>query len=166
MAVFSMTSATVLIGTAWTGTAAPGDPGTQTVSGTIASTTDLTTMISSIDISVTADELDFTNFGSGGWHQKIAGLKAGTVQFNFNQDFAASKVDALLGIGGSVIPFGGSGTYYVDVKPTSAARSTTNPSTVFQVVPLAYQVLSGAAGALAVVSIQYPTTGQVARLTA
>jgi len=126
MAVFSMTSCFVGIGTSWTGTA-PGDPGTQTVSGTLSST-DLSTMITSIDISLAADELDYTNFGSGGWRQKISGLKAGTIQINFNQDFAASKVDALFGIGGSLMPFGGSGSYYIEIKPTSSARSATNPS--------------------------------------
>ena len=165
MAVFSMTSCTLLIGSGWTGTA-PGDPGTQTVSGTITSSTDISTMVASVDLSLSAEELDYTNFGSGGWRQKISGLKMGTIQINFNQDFASNKVDALFGIGGSVIPFGGSGTYYIDVKPTSSARSATNPSYVMQVVPVAYQPLSGAAGALAQVAIQFPTTGQVARLTA
>lgn len=165
MAVFSMTSTTVLIGSGWTGTA-PGDPGTQTVSGTITSTTDISAMITSVDISLSAEELDYTNFASGGWRQKISGLKMGTIQLNFNHDFAASKVDALFGIGGSVIPFGGSGTYYIDIKPTSSARGATNPSYVAQLVPVAYQPLAGPAGALAQISLQFPTTGQVARLTA
>lgn len=163
MAVFSMTSCFLGIGTSWTGTA-PGDPGTQTVSGTLSST-DLSTMVSSVDISLNADELDYTNFGSGGWRQKISGLKAGTLQITFNQDFAASKVDALFGLGGSLMPFGGSGSYYFEIKPTSSARSTTNPSYVGQIVPLDYKPLTGQVGSLAVISLQFPTTGQVARLT-
>lgn len=164
MAVFSMTSCYIAIGTTWTGTA-PGDPGTQTVSGTLTGT-DLSTMTTSIDLSLQAEELDYTNFGSGGWRQKISGLKAGTVQLNFNQDFAASKIDALFGIGGSLMPFGGTGSYYIEIKPTSSARSTTNPSYVAQLVPIAYTPLSGAVGDLAMISLQIPTTGQVARLTA
>lgn len=165
MAVFALTSATIQMGTAWTGTA-PGDPGTQTVSGTITSATNISAMISEVDISLDADEIDYTNFASGGWRQKTIGLKAGTIQFTFNQDFAASQVDALFGIGGSLMPFGGTGTYYFDIKPTSAARGTTNPSYVGQLIPLAYSPLSGAVGALATVQLQIPTTGQVARLTA
>jgi hypothetical protein len=165
MAVFSMTSCYVAIGTVWAGGTAPGDPGTQTVSGTLTAT-DLSTMVASVDLSFDAEELDYTNFGSGGWRQKISGLKAGTLQLNFNQDFAASKVDALIGLGGSVIPFGGTGPYYCEVKATSAARGATNPSYVMQVVPVAYQPLTGAAGALATLSIRLPTTGQIARLTA
>lgn len=165
MAVFSMTSCFIGIGTTWTGTA-PGDAGvTATVSGTLTST-DLSTMVTSLDLSLSAEELDFTNFGSGGWRQKISGLKMGTLQLNFNQDFAASKVDALFGIGGSLMPFAGSGPYYFEIKATSAVRSATNPSYVGQLVPLAYQPLTGAAGDLAAISIQLPTTGQIARLTA
>ena len=164
MAVFTLTSCTVGAGTAWTGTA-PGDPGTQTVSGTISSSTDLTGMIHSIDIGVDADEKEFTTFAAGGWKIKKTGLKSGMIAINFYQDFAASQVDALLGLGGSLIPFAGTGTYYLDIKPTSAARAATNPSTVLQVVPVSYHPISGQVGDEAVVTIEYPTTGQVARLT-
>lgn len=164
MAVFTMTSCFISIGTTWTGTA-PGDPGTQTVSGTLTGT-DLSTMTTSLDLSLQAEELDYTNFGSGGWRQKISGLKMGTLQLNFNQDFAASKIDALFGIGGSLMPFGGSGSYYFEIKATSSARSATNPSYVGQLVPIAYTPISGAVGDLATLSVQLPTTGQIARLTA
>lgn len=165
MAAFSLTSATVLIGTTWTGTG-PGDPGTQTVSGTITSSTNISTMLTQVDVGLSVAQLEITNFGSGGWKQNTVGLKEGTLQFNFNQDFAASQIDALFGIGGSAIPFGGSGTYYVDVKPTSSARSTTNPSYCFQVYNTSYQPISGSVGSLAVGSLQLTITGQIARLTA
>lgn len=165
MAAFSLTSATVLIGTTWTGTA-PGDPGTQTVSGTITTSTNISTMLTQVDVGLTVAQLEITNFGSGGWKQNTVGLKEGTLQLNFNQDFAASQIDALFGISGSAIPFGGSGTYYVDVKPTSSARSTTNPSYCFQVYNTSYQPISGSVGSLAVGSLQLTITGQIARLTA
>jgi hypothetical protein len=165
MAAFSLTSATVLIGTTWTGTA-PGDPGTQTVSGTITTSTNISTMLTQVDVGLTVAQLEITNFGSGGWKQNTVGLKEGTLQLNFNQDFTASQIDALFGIGGSAIPFGGSGTYYVDVKPTSSARSTTNPSYCFQVYNTQYQPISGQVGSLAVGQLQLTITGQIARLTA
>lgn len=163
MAVFTLSSCYIAIGTTWTGTA-PGNPGTQTVSGTLTGT-DLSTMVSAVDLSMSADEIDFTNFGSGGWRQKTSGLKMGTLQLTFNQDFAASQVDALFGLGGSLMPFGGTGSYYFEVKATSAARGSTNPSYVGQVVPIAYTPLTGSVGSLATVQIQLPTTGQIARLT-
>jgi hypothetical protein len=162
MAVFSMTSCTIGASLTWTGTA-PGDPGTQTVSGTLASSTDLTAMIKQIDVSIEANELDYTNFASGGWTQIESGLAKGMVQFTFNQDFAASQVDARFGLGGT---FGLRLKPYMDVKATSAARSATNPSYVFQIVNTKYQPLTGNVGDLASLSLQFPTTGQVARLTA
>lgn len=163
MAVFTLSSCFVGFGTSWTGTA-PGNPGTQTVSGTLTST-DVSTMVTSVDLSLSADEIDLTNFGSGGWRSKTSGLKAGTLQVTFNQDFAASQVDALFGLGGSLVPFGGTGTYYFEIKPTSASRGSTNPSLVGQVYNNSYSPLTGSVGALAVVQIPFIITGQVARLT-
>jgi hypothetical protein len=157
-----MTNTTLLGGVAWTGTA-PGAPGTQSVSGTITSSTDFSIMTTAVNLSLTADEIDYTNFASGGWRLKTSGLKAGTVQLDFNQDYAASQLDALFGLGGT---FGFGTTFYLDVKPTSSARSATNPSTVISCVNLDYKPVAGKVGDLAVVSLQFPTTGQVARLTA
>jgi hypothetical protein len=164
MAVFALTTPTIKVGTAWTGTA-PGDPGTQTVSGTISASTTISTMVSQIEISINADVLEYTNFGSGGWKQKLPGLKEGTVQLTLNQDFAASQVDALFGLGGTFPP-GGTGTYYMDVTATSAARGTTNPSYVLQFYNTTYMPVTGQVGALTVITMPFTITGQVARLTA
>jgi hypothetical protein len=135
------------------------------VSGTVASSTDISTMITQVDVGLSVAQLETTNFGSGGWKTMTMGLKEGTLQLNFNQDFAASKIDALFGLGGSIIP--ALGAYgYIDVKPTSAARSATNPSYVFQVYNSSYNPISGSVGALAVGTLQFTITGQIARLTA
>ncbi len=161
MAVFSMTGVYVLAGSAWTGTA----PGTGSApSGTITSTTDLSPMLTGITLDLAQDELDSTNFGSAGYRQKLGGLQAATITLNFNQDFAASQVDALFGIGGT-FGHGSAGPFYLDVKATSASRSATNPSYVFAWLPLNYTVLTGSVGDLATVSLQFPSTGRYARLT-
>lgn len=161
MAVFVLSSATIGSSLTWTGTA-PGNPGTQTVSGTCASSTDLTAMVTSIEVAVSAASVEYTNFASGGWKQILSGLKEGNVAINFNQDYAASQVDALFGIGGT---FGLGTVPYMDVKATSSARATTNPSYVFQFVNLGMTVMGGQAVTLAVASATFPFTGQVARLT-
>jgi hypothetical protein len=56
----------------------------------------------SVEVSFESDELDFTNFGSGGWRQKITGLATGNISLTFNQDFAATTVDDRFGLGGTV----------------------------------------------------------------
>ena len=163
MAAFTLTSCKVQVGTGWTGTA-PGNPGTQTVSGTITTPTDISAMVTSIDLALAADELDYSNMASGGWRLKLGGMKAGTIQLNFNQDFAASQVDAIFGLGGT-LGFMSSSNLYMDIMPTNSARAATNPSYVLQFLNLDYKPITGSVGDLAVVQLSFPTTGQVARLT-
>ena len=163
MAVFPLHSVTVLVGAAWTGTA----PGTAaTPSGTITSTTDLTSMLIGVNLTMGATELPITNFGSGGWEQKITGLANGSIQLTFNQDFAASQVDALLGIGGTFGFAPGQVTpYYMDVKPTSSSRAATNPSYVAAWLNSGGDVINGSVGDIATVTYTFPFTGRFHRLT-
>ena len=164
MAVFALTSCYVGVGTAWTGTA-PG--GTTTPAGTITTPTDISAMCTSVELSFESDELDFTSFASGGYRQKITGLATGNINLTINQDFAASQGDALFGIGGTVGWAPGQSTpYYIDVRPTSAARGATNPSYVAAWVSTTYQPVTGGIGELAVITLSLPLTGRVARLIA
>ena len=164
MAVFALTSATVLVGTTWTGTP-PG--GTAVPTGTITTPTDITDMVTSVEMSFESDELDHTSFASGGWRQKITGLATGNMSLTINQDFAALRGDALFGLGGTVgFNPGQSTPYYIDIKPTSATRSATNPSYVAAWVSTSYQPVTGAVGELAVITLTLPMTGRPARLPA
>jgi len=163
VAVFALTSAYVAVGTAWTGTA-PG--GTSTPSGTITTPTDISAMVTSVEMSFDADELDHTAFASGGWRQKITGIATGMINLTINQDFAASQGDALFGLGGTVgFAPGQSAPYYIDIRPTSAARGATNPSYVAAWVSTSYQPVNGSVGDLAVITLTLPMTGRPARLT-
>jgi len=160
MAVFSLTSATVLAGTAWTGTA----PGAAVAaSGTITSSVDISGFITSFDLSIEAEELETTNFAAAGWRQKISGLQMGTVQLTFNDDYAATTTDPYFGLGGT---FGiGVAPIYFDVKPTSSARGSTNPSYVMRVLNLGGTIMTGSVGDVATKTYSFPTTGVITRLT-
>ena len=163
MAVFALTSCYVAVGTAWTGTA-PG--GTSAPSGTINTPVDISDMVTSVEMSFDADELDHTSFASGGWRQKITGIATGMINLTINQDFAASEGDALFGLGGTVgFNPGQSTPFYIDIRPTSAARGATNPSYVAAWVSTTYQPLNGGVGELAVITLALPMTGRPARLT-
>lgn len=162
MSVYVITASTLLCGTAWTGTA-PGDPGNQSVSGTISSSTDVSAMISEVSLAVNADIVEFNHMAANGWRIKKTGLKAGQGSITFNQDFAASQVDALFGLGGT---FGfATSPLYGDLKAQVASRGSTNPSYVFQFLNAGYTPISGAVGAGAAVPFTFETTGQIARLT-
>lgn len=158
MATLVLTSATVLTGTGFTGTA-PG-PGNPTVSGTISSSTDWSDHIRQVTINNTAAMQDFTTFGDGAFVSQKPGLKSADISIDFNQDFAASNVDATFGaaqLAGTL--------YYIDIKPTSASRGSTNPSWVYAAYVSDYSPLSNAVGDRTGTTVSFKVTGTFARLT-
>lgn len=167
MAAFALVSETILLGTAWTGTA-PGLPGTQTISGTITSTSDISTYTKNVgepgwDINM----LDTTNMGSGGYTAVIPGLTSGKpLTFTANSDLAASQLHSILftTLGGPARP--GSSPIYIDIKATSSARAATNPSFVAAVWLSNVSSITGSVGDLAVASFTLTLTGAFGYLTA
>lgn len=160
MAVLVPTSTKIQGSLTWTGTA-PGAPGTQTVSGTLSSGIDWSAWFTAVTVNVGGEKISYTNFASGGWEAFVIGLKNATIDLTINQDYAASQVDPTFGIGAT---FGLGVSFYMDIMPTSAARGTTNPSTVLQVINLGYgQEFS--VGQLAAATLTLQPTGLPGRLT-
>lgn len=157
MASLILTSATVLQGSAWTGTA-PG-PGNPTVSGTISSSVDFSDHVKSINLDMSVAMQDITTFGDGAFVSQKPGLKGADVTMDFLQDFASSETDAVFGaafLAGTLI--------YFDIKPTSAARGATNPSYVYACYVQSYP-FGNAVGDAATSQIGFAVTGTYARLT-
>lgn len=160
MAISVSTSSTLLIGTAWTGTA----PGTaSTPSGTINSGSgtyiDATGYLVGGSVEFKAAEQDGTTMGSGGFMTNYAGLKSGTYTFNFLGDYAttllADKLNTM-GIGSTI---------YVDFKPTSSSRGVSNPSYVGAVILSSLPFMSVQVGNLPTIQVTWQTTGAFATLT-
>lgn len=158
MAALVLTSATTLYGTAFTGTA-PG-PGNPTVSGTITSSTDFSDHIRQVNIGMDVKMEDITTFGDGAFIAQIPGLKGAQISIDFNQDFAASSIDVVFGT-----VFLAKTLVYLDIKPTSAARGTTNPSYVYACYVAKYPPIGQQVGARAAASVDFAVTGTYARLT-
>lgn len=157
MATFVSLSATTLYGAGWTGTG-PGRAN-PTVSGTITSTTDFSDHIKSVSISLDADEVDFTNFGAGGFKEMRTGLLSASVSITFFADYAAASVNTVF-----VPALLARTSGYWDFKPTSAARSATNPSLVFALTPKKVPNPMSV-GAAEEVTIDFSIDGKYARLT-
>ena len=162
MAIQTFTNATILLGTAWTGTA-PGAAATP--SGTINSGSgtyiDATSFCESVGVEFGIDLKDGPTFGSAAFNVKYGGLKSGTYTFSFLGDYAASQIAATL----NTVGLGA--TLYVDVKPTSSARGTGNPSYVGAVLLDKIPFLNvGAPGELSKISLTLMTTGAFAVLVA
>lgn len=170
MAVYVVTAKTLLIGAAWSGTA-PGDPGTQTVSGTITSTSNLSPFLSTgLDVNYAVDQVEFTNMASGGFKAFLPGLtEAGELTVPLHADMAASTglhalITSVVGNSLGVTRPGGS-AIYCDVKGTSASRGTSNPSFVFAANVSGYKPLMGGVGEKAIGEITLRPTGAFAVLT-
>lgn len=158
MASLVLTSATTLYGTAWTGTA-PG-PGNPSVSGTISSSTDFSDHVKQVTLNMSVAMQDFTTFGDGAFVSQKPGLKSADITIDFNQDFASSSVDATFGaafLAGTLV--------YLDFKPTSSSRGSTNPSYVYACYVTSYPPIGQSAGDRAAVSVGFAVTGTYARLT-
>jgi hypothetical protein len=160
MPQFYLQSVTVIGGIGWTGTA----PGAAvTASGTVATNVLGSLEFSSVEVSIESEVIDFTHFAAAGWKQIGNGLQSGSVTVTLNDGYSASEADAIFGLGGTL----GIGVtpIYFDIKPTSAARSTTNPSLVMRVLNQG-NTLGGGVGSKAERTLTFPTTGVVSRLTA
>jgi hypothetical protein len=170
MSVFVRTATKLQAGTAWTGTA-PGDPGTQTISGTITSAKDFSPFLSSgIDVNFGSDQIDFSNMASGGFKKFLPGLtEAGELTIPLHADMTASTgVNAMLQtISGNNLGITrpGDSEVYFDVMATSESRGTSNPSFVFAANIAGYKPLVGGVGEKAVGEITLRPTGAFAILT-
>jgi hypothetical protein len=110
----------------------------------------------SCTLSIDVDDQETTAFGTSGYKSRVGGLKDGKLDIEFNQDYAASNVDATLwGALGTVVAF--------TAKATSAANSATNPE--YQGFVLVTQVtpIDGGVGDLAKMKVSWPTTGAITR---
>ncbi|MGW3808855.1 radical SAM protein [Micromonospora sp. NPDC005113] len=119
--------------------------------------TDLSDHVRQVTINVSADQLDDTAMGDL-FRSRIGGLKDWTVSIEFNQDFAASEVDATLW------PLLGT-TTAVTVKATSASTSATNPLYSGSVLVSGYNPLGNGVGDLATTSITWQGAGALTRAT-
>ncbi len=119
---------------------------------------DLSTRITKVTIKADVDDVDNTAFGGGGWKSRQGGLKEGTIDLEFNQDWAAANVDA------TIWPLLGTLTTVV-VKPTSGAVSATNPSYTASCLVKEFAPIDGSVGDLAKTSVSWPVSGAVARAT-
>jgi predicted secreted protein len=110
-------------------------------------------------IALEADDVETTNFGGAGWRERIGGLKAGTVSFDFHNDYAAGAIDSV------VFPLLG-GTTAVTVRPHgTAAPGSATPQYSFTALVTEYSPIDSAVGDLATFSVSWPITGAVTRGT-
>ena len=118
---------------------------------------DLSDHVSSVTLDITADEVEETAFGQT-FKSRLGGLKDGTLSIDFQQDFAASEVDATLW------PLLGTVTTF-EIKADSGAVAATNPKYSGSVLVNQHQPVANGVGELASFSVSFPTSGTITRAT-
>ena len=107
----------------------------------------------SLTINYEAEMLDDTVMGTTGTRSNRPGLKNWSIDAEFLQDFAAGAVDATL------FSLVGAAAFAIEARPTSGARSVTNPAYTGNAVLESYPPLSGEVGALSTVSATFRSGG-------
>lgn len=113
--------------------------------------------ITSITLNTTEDVIDTTAFGNTA-RTRVAGLLDNSVTIEFQQDYAASNVEA------TIYPLVGSTTALI-VNPNSSTTSATNPRYSFTALVSEWQPLNGAVGELATASVTWPISGTITKAT-
>lgn len=112
--------------------------------------TDFSSHVSSATINLVKDEVETTNFGGDG-RERVHGLKDDSFEINFQQDFAAASVDAVL------YPlWDNEEEFVVKVRPTSSAVSASNPEYSATCILLEYTPLAGDVGDLSESEVTFP----------
>jgi hypothetical protein len=120
------------------------------------SSASLNAFVKKATLTLDVADLDSTTMGDD-WKESTAGVKSGSLSFEFVDDAAVSSVDNLLwNIFGTVVQF--------KIRPDDAVVGTSNPS-YFGNVLINKHVLGGSHGELAMKSIDFPLSGAVTRST-
>ncbi len=120
---------------------------------------DLTLNVRKAELPLEGAAVDATAMGGNGWNINLMGLKSGSLSIEVIDDFAAGLIDQILWnafAAGVQVPF--------EIRPTNAAVGVNNPKVTGNILPNKY-FIGGTLGELAMKSLEYPTTGAVARAT-
>ena len=112
--------------------------------------TDISDHVVQVSVSVEANEVETSAFGSL-WRTRIAGLKSGSIQIDFQNDYAASQASTVIN------PLLGS---YATVVVSQTGTGGTIAGTAVCLVT-STQPLNGAVGDLSTSSVTWPTQGTV-----
>jgi hypothetical protein len=110
---------------------------------------------SSVTVESTADDVDLTAFTTAGYREYGVGFKSATITATFFQDYAAASVHATL-----QPLYDSGGTFSVNVKPTQAVTSATNPRISLTTARMfGYNPLAGGVGDASTFDTEFRNAG-------
>ena len=120
---------------------------------------DLSNHVRNVSIKYGAEAIEDTAMGATS-KARIAGLKDWSIDVEFAQDYAAASVDATL------FPLVGGAAVTIEIRPTSAVVSATNPKFTGSVLLTDYAPAGGGIGDLATTKATFQGTGDLTRAVA
>lgn len=116
--------------------------------------TALSAWANKVSITDSADQQDVTGFSTAGYRSFIPGLKKAEIGASFFQDFQSGGIDQTLQ------PFYASGgTFALEIRPTSAAASPTNPKYTMTARLYDWSPLNGAVGDPSGIDVTFQLAG-------
>lgn len=119
---------------------------------------DLSDHVKQIKVNYNAETPENTAMGSS-TKTRLPGLKDWSVEIEFNQDYAAAKVDA------TMFPLVGAAAVAVEFRPDAGARAVTNPAYTGSALLADYTPLGNKVGDVASAPIKLMGTGTLSRQT-
>jgi hypothetical protein len=110
-----------------------------------------------IELPVKATDLNATTFGQT-WNVRRGGLKDGSVNVTFLQDYVAGNLDEIMwALVGTVVA--------LEARATSGTVGTSNPKYTGNIFIAEWNPIVGSVGDLVTISCSFPTSGTIARGT-
>jgi hypothetical protein len=119
--------------------------------------TAISNFASHVDIDDSADEIDFTGFSTAGYREIGQGLKDATINCTLFGNFGTAVGDQVHSIVQPIYSSGG--TCSVEVRPTSAAVSATNPKATMTARIYSYSGIAGDVGDAATFDVAFRNAG-------
>jgi hypothetical protein len=117
-------------------------------------TTDISSYVTSVTLTSTFDVVETTAFGNTA-RTRVAGLADNSVALEFNQDYAAGALEAV--INGSPTTIGTAVS--MTVRPVAGS----SPAYTFSALVSEWTPLNGAVGELATASVTWPISGVITK---
>jgi hypothetical protein len=103
--------------------------------------TSISDHVSDVEMTDNADQIDLTAFGPNAYKQYGQGFKDAQVTLTIFSDFDAGSVHSIL-----QPLYASGGTFALEVRPTSQARSASNPAALMTGILYGYTGIAGAVG--------------------
>jgi len=117
---------------------------------------DRSSYVRSVGLAVEVEELETTAASSSGARSRIGGLRTGTLDVEFNNDFADGLIDDIVwAILGTVVTF--------EYRPVNTGVGVNNPRYSGSVLISSWTPVSQAVGELVTVAVSWPTSGAITR---